>query len=169
MIREENKTVIDEIGACPMTCLDAVEALQEQDCLCIGLNIARPEAAIADPSRLKIIDIYPTYMSAEGFLNSAQFSINKAPGVEEMAHGGFDAKGNYEGKLALGLGRESITGVLPLYLFKEHWAIAQKKIQPVLGFMCTLDIMGYSSEQFFTVPFLVYIKAMQMSLEKEVN
>jgi hypothetical protein len=35
---------------------------------------------------------------------------------------------------------------MPLYLFKEHWQIAQRRIQPVLGFMCTLDVMGYSSE-----------------------
>ena len=28
------------------------------------------------------------------------------------------------------------------------------------GLMCTLDVMGYSSEQFFTVPYLVLLKAM---------
>jgi hypothetical protein len=51
------------------------------------LNIARPEAAIADPSRLKILDIFPTYMTAEAFLTSAQFNINKNDA--EYAHGGF--------------------------------------------------------------------------------
>ena len=25
--------------------------------------------------------------------------------------------------------------------------------------MCTLDIMGYTSEQFYTIPFTVYLKA----------
>ena len=50
------------------------------------------------------------------------------------------------GKLAMGLAREEITGVLPLYLFKEHWNIAKRSIQPVFGFMSTLDVMGYTSE-----------------------
>lgn len=37
--------------------------------------------------------------------------------------------------------------------------------------MCTLDIMGYSSEQQFTVPFLVWMKAEQKAREdvKEIN
>jgi len=73
------------------------------------------------------------------------------------AHGGFKEG---EGHLAMGLGRENITGIMPLYLFPEHWNVAKRKAQPVYGFMCTLDVMGYSSEQFFTVPFLVLLKAM---------
>lgn len=44
----------------------------------------------------------------------------------ENAHGGFDL--NMQGELALGLGRESVTGVLPLFLFKEHWEVAKCKL-----------------------------------------
>lgn len=61
----------------------------------------------------------------------------------------------------MGLGRENITGVLPVYLFKEHWDIARRKAPPVYGFMCTLDIMGYASSQYFTVPYLVLLKAIE--------
>ena len=74
-----------------------------------------------------------------------------------MAHGGFEPK-NDDGHLATGIGREGITGILPLFLFDDHWTIARRKVQPVFGFMCTLDIMGYSSEQLFTIPFLVLQK-----------
>ena len=69
------------------------------------------------------------------------------------------------GHLAMGLAREDITAVLPLYLFKEHWNIAKRKTQPILGLMCTLDVMGFTSEQQFVVPFLVLIKA----TEKLIN
>jgi hypothetical protein len=55
---------------------------------------------------------------------------------------------------------------MPLYLFSEHWNIAKRKVQPVYGLMCTLDVMGYSSEQFFTVPYLVLLKAM-LNAEKD--
>lgn len=63
----------------------------------------------------------------------------------QEAHGGFEPKED-KGKLALGLGREEITGILPLYLFKEHWSIAKRKIQAAFGFMCTLDVMGFAQE-----------------------
>lgn len=43
------------------------------------------------------------------------------------AHGGFDVNKD-KGSLALGLGREGITGLMPLYLFEEHWNMARNKI-----------------------------------------
>jgi len=126
------------------------------------MEVQRPEAAIADPSRLIIKDIFPTYISADSFLESAKFKIEHAGGGDDQAHGGF-AKGGQtkvpDAQLALGLGRESITGIMPLYLFEEHWAIAKRKVQPVFGFMCALDVMGYSLEQLFTVPFLALLRA----------
>ena len=130
--------------------------------MCIGLKVTRPEAAIADASRLVIHDIYPTFFTSESFLQSAQYYMEQ----KEDAHGGFKSEKKQEGKLALGVGRENITGILPLYLFKEHWSIAKRKIQPVFGLMCTLDIMGYSSEQLYTIPYLVYLKALY-KLEKD--
>jgi len=48
--------------------------------MCIGLDIQRPEAAIADPSRLIIKDIFPTYLSADSFLESAKFKIQEKAG-----------------------------------------------------------------------------------------
>jgi hypothetical protein len=38
--------------------------------------------------------------------------------------------------------------------------------------MCTLDIMGYTSEQFYTLPFTVYLKAVAKHAAKpdvEIN
>lgn len=93
--------------------------------MCIALDIKRPQAAIADASRLIIKDVYPTYMTANSFLESAQFSIVNSS-QDEDAHGGFGDKGGEDAQLAIGLGRENITGVLPLYLFKEHWLIAKR-------------------------------------------
>jgi len=44
-------------------------------------------------------------------------------------------------------------------------------MQPILGFMCTLDVLGYSYEQYATVPFLVLAKALEKYHEdpKEIN
>lgn len=46
-----------------------------------------------------------------------------------------------------GLGNEKINGMMPLYLFDEHWWLAKRKINPVLGFMVTDDVLGFTNEQ----------------------
>lgn len=79
-IKEQNKDLVDGIGYCPLSQSDTVEAMQDQDCMCLALSVKRPEAAIADASRLIIKDIIPTYMTAESFLQSAQFSIKSSGG-----------------------------------------------------------------------------------------
>ena len=132
--------------------MDVLDALEDGDCMCIGLDIERPEAAIADASRLVVKRIVPTYATSESFLQSARFKLSQG-NLAAQEHGGFkDGKvaggqgGNGGPQLMLGLGNESITGILPLHLFDQHWWIAKRKVAPVLGFMCTLDVMGYSMD-----------------------
>ena len=43
--------------------------------MCIGLSIARSEAAIMDPTKLVIHEVYPAYMSLDSFLESAIFNL----------------------------------------------------------------------------------------------
>ena len=96
-IQAQNQQIISDIGDCPLSVSNTLELMQEGDCMCIGLKISRPEAAIADPSRLIIQDVVPTFMSVESFLQSAQFSISNEQNDPykdvEDAHGGFNAKG----------------------------------------------------------------------------
>jgi hypothetical protein len=56
--------------------------------MCLSLKISRSEACVADPSRLVIRKIIPTYISSDAFLDSATFALNNDP----EAHGGFDKK-----------------------------------------------------------------------------
>jgi len=142
------------LGACPLSCSDLFEAMESADCMCVGLDVSRSEACIADPSRLVVKDIIPTFMTADSFLDSSVFALRR----DGEAHGGFNSTG---AGLAQGLGRESINAVMPLFLFKEHWEIARRKTPPIYGFICTLDIMGYQSSQYFTVPFIVLLKALE--------
>jgi hypothetical protein len=121
--------------------------------MCLCLQITRSEAVINDPTKLIIQGIVPNFMSLDSFLDSSIFNLKK----DQDASGGFDYKN--QGNLALGVGRESVSGVLPLFLFKEHKDIVRVKMQPLYGFMCCLDPMGYVSSQAFTIPFLVLLKA----------
>jgi hypothetical protein len=36
-IRANMQTIIDEIGACPMSLCDTVELIEKKDCMCIAL------------------------------------------------------------------------------------------------------------------------------------
>ena len=163
-LKTQHTALAEVVGNCPLSCNDLFEAIEMGDCMCVGLDVSRSEACIADPTRLVIRDIIPTFMTADSFLDSAVFSLRK----NEEAHGGFGgaSAADKASGLAQGLGREKITGVMPLYLFKEHWEIARRKSPPIYGFLCTLDIMGYASSQYFTVPFLVLLKALEKAKEE---
>ena len=94
-LREKFAKIGEVIGNCPLSCNDVFEAMEANDCMCLALDIGRSEACIADPSRLIIKDIVPTFMTADSFLDSAVFSIRK----DGEAHGGFGGAKS-EGKLA---------------------------------------------------------------------
>ena len=96
--------------------------MKAKDCMCIGLEISRSEATISDPAKLVVREVLPAYMSLDSFLESSIYNLK----CNQDASGGFDYQ--KQGELALGAGRESISGVLPLFLFKEHWEIAKRKI-----------------------------------------
>ena len=66
----------------------------------------------------------------------------------------------------MGVGRENITGVMPLFLFKEHWEFARRKAPPIYGFLCTIDIMVYDAAQYFNVPYMVLLRAIQKARDK---
>lgn len=88
-------------------------------------------------------------MSCSAYLDSAAYNLER----QSNATGGFGR--HAQGELAQGVGREKITGILPLYLFDEHWEISKRTIPSIFGFMCTLDIMGYADDQFYTIPYTV--------------
>ena len=87
-LRTTHADLIQLVGNCPLSCNDLLEALQANDCMCLALDVGRSEAAIADPTKLVIKDIIPTFMSADSFLDSSAFMIKK----DENAHGGFGVK-----------------------------------------------------------------------------
>lgn len=121
--------------------------------MCLGLAIKRSNATISDPTKLIISDVYPVYMGLDAFLESAIYNLK----MNQDAAGNFDIK-DEGGVLAVGAGRVNLTGLMPLFLFNEHWEIAKRKVQPLYGFMCTLEVLGYTSSQFFIIPYLVLTK-----------
>lgn len=107
----------DDFGRCVMTCMNYVEAMKDGDCFCIGLDISRPEAAIADPSRLVIKHVYNTVVTADSFLEAVKYRLTDSGSIinvdaDQSVHGGFG-----RGKTARvlpGQANESLTGNLSI-------------------------------------------------------
>ena len=159
-LREEHKELAENIGMCPLSVMDLFEAMEAGTCMCLGIEVERPENAVADPSLVKIVKIVPSFMTAESFIDSSIYSLKK----DAAAHGGFTQKGAtaQEGSgLAQGAARENINACIPLYLFKEHWEIARRRAPPIYGLSVVADVMGYAPSQQLTIPFKVLIKAME--------
>lgn len=67
-LAKKHKDIVDDIGLCALSCMNIIDTLEMGDCMCIGIEFEKPEAAIADPSRLIIKNIVPTYTTSESFL-----------------------------------------------------------------------------------------------------
>lgn len=127
---------------CCLTCYDFVEALLDQDCLCITFDVTRTEKAIVQPNSIQVNAIYPTIITAHSFLDAVKYSINL----------------NFQNKkeqIFKGVAQESINAALPIFICPEHWAIARLLMDRVLGWIVTLDPVGYHYTQKSSFPFIL--------------
>ncbi len=76
-LRLKHKDLLEKIGNCPLSTLDVIEAIESNDCMGVCLEIQRNAASIVDPSKLKILNIIPTFMTIDSFLDSAIFTLDK--------------------------------------------------------------------------------------------
>eukprot|EP01017_Pseudomicrothorax_dubius_P036312 TRINITY_DN518_c0_g2_i1.p1 TRINITY_DN518_c0_g2~~TRINITY_DN518_c0_g2_i1.p1 ORF type:complete len:991 (+),score=252.11 TRINITY_DN518_c0_g2_i1:133-3105(+) len=150
-LEKDYAPLVEEIGACAYSCLTFPEALKAGDCICITFDIGRTEDTIVAPNTAIIKEIHPTVLSAASFLDSVKYSLKLSP----EASGGFDA--TKQGKVFTGVARENITGALPIFICPEHWRIARQLIKPVLGWVTTLDPIGFNYDQMKTIPFLLLL------------
>ncbi len=166
-LTEKYGVLADKIGSCLLSSSNFIEALKEEDCLCLTYDVARSQAAIMDPSQIVIKDVFPTYITVSSFLYSAEYALKS----NSEAHGGFEKKN--QGEIVKGVARESITGVLPLYICPENWTVAKQLMKPALGWTVTLDPLGYAYSQIKTVPFMVLCKLYNMTrtefLDKQIE
>eukprot|EP00912_Choanoflagellata_sp_UC4_P001488 UC4_evm1s937 len=123
---------------CFLTCLNASEAYSEGDSLCFTFDCGRSSAAVADPSKVVIKRILPSFITSEGFLDAA-----KMAGAGSL--GDFDK--NSQACVIRGEGREIISGALPLYISIDNWKMAKLNMAPILGLITTCDPLGYSYGQ----------------------
>jgi hypothetical protein len=154
---------INPPDTCIYSCLNWVDALQDGDCLGIALDVSRSEVAIHDSTHLIIKSIHPSFITGNSFMDALEYALKDNYNASDV-HGGFDKKS--QGKILPGVARENITGMLPLYYHPQHWKIAKHQMKPILGWMVTLDPLGYDATQYTSIPYLVMCKASQDTSER---
>ncbi|KRW98161.1 hypothetical protein PPERSA_02139 [Pseudocohnilembus persalinus] len=156
-IAKDNQQIIEDIQ-CFLSCNNFLEALMDEDCLCISLSVSRTEISIVRPECLKIENIYPTVISAKSFIMAVKHALKISP----EKSGGFIKK---QGEIIKGTANEYINAAFPIFINPIHWKVASLWLEPILGWVTTLDPMGYHHSQKRTVPFLILDKIIQMLYE----
>jgi len=113
--------------------------------MCLGILVERNEEAIEDPTKgLKLVEISNTIISYDSFI-AAMNSARSNAQQQTTTYGEFNQIN--ETFCIVGQLHEKINAVIPLYIHFEH----MKRIRILegiwLGYLYTLDSLGYDKEQ----------------------
>ena len=171
VLEEKYSDKAEEVGNCMLTTNNFIEAMLDEDCICLTFKIVRSEGAIVNPALVSILDICPTVITATAFLAGVKHSLfNKGEaGLFGKANPEEEQKVSDPKGLFRGVAGEEITGAIPIFICKEHWTNARVHMKPILGYITTLDPLGYSIEQLRVIPFLVMMKAALLMLKNPQN
>jgi hypothetical protein len=117
-IYETNKSKLDIIGECYMTSSNVFELINDEDCLCVSLNISvdkTKQIHQTDFSNIQINNIFPLKLSASVFKDTSSWVLQNSSSKTDIL----------STTIIEGPNKEQINGVLPLYLFAEHWKNAK--------------------------------------------
>ncbi|XP_078656127.1 uncharacterized protein LOC144902518 [Branchiostoma floridae x Branchiostoma belcheri] len=116
------------------------------DVLGFGLSIRRSEHALDEPTLLYIHGVSGSLVSRTSILEALEHKIQLSGHLS--AHGGFTFDQDAElGVATVGQAREPINSWLPLYITKSHWDRVKLLLAPSLGYLCTLDPLGFDPKQ----------------------
>lgn len=142
-----------EIGNCPLTKMNFVSALCNEDCLAITFKLERPDTAIADPSRIVVKEFGYDVVSASEFLMRYTGMENKPLNLnlltQKRMHGDYS------------FDKPTVWGLMPIYASPENWEVAKLLMKPCLGWTVCGEPLAYTFSQMQTVPFLLYAKAIE--------
>lgn len=162
-MRKKYEELAAKVGDCILSSNNFIDAIADEDCLCLTFDIGRSQAAVIDPTQIIIKNVYPSFLTAGSFFFSTEFALKK----NKLAHGGFEK--HADGLILKGAAQENITGVMPLYFCEENWKVAKQLLKLTIAWDVTLDPLGYSYSQIKTVPFLILSKLAQMVHEQPTS
>lgn len=145
---------------CALSSKTWIELLANGDCLCATFHVERPQNLIGNPNEIKFRQASSFFVSHDNFLTSKLFETKAGQiiqGERSYSHGSVPAKAS---TLIPGLPSESVNGILPLFLNEDHWKISKLRITQMLGYITTVDVLGFKKDQLTVLPFFAYIQAL---------
>ena len=131
------------------------------DIMGVGLVVERQEHVIDAPTLIAVKDVSVTILSRSACDDAIKMKINI--GDAARLHGGFlpskniapttstnisPKKSNDQlSEFTRGVAAEPINTFLPLYICDAHFERVKVMLEPMLGYLFTLDITGYKSDQ----------------------
>lgn len=138
----------DPQDKCFFSTNDCQEAAADGDALCICLDIERTEAAVSNPTCIRVKGICPNLITASSFLDAA---------IHKLQNGG-----NVAGHI-ISVAGFNINAVLPLYICEQNWKVSRLWMKLALGQMVCGNPVAYDWVQFQTVPFLLYARLCELA------
>jgi hypothetical protein len=166
--------VPDDAPSCYITLNNWAELVDEGDCLCMSGFMSRSEVAIAAPHMIKFSKLYPmtNCLSFGTFQDTLMVQLDNKMKYEDQVTGGFKFQFNPNRKndgVLTALQNQMINFVMPLYICKEHWAVAKLYIERNFGWMATLDWAGGDFLQLKTIPFVMLVKPISLFCNRGIT
>jgi uncharacterized protein YegL len=175
-IKEIINTQIDKINDlnendfpdyCYLTQTNYKDLLKNQDCLGLCLQMTRGgEVVIVEPNFIKIEKIgYSSFVSLNSMFMALKYILDRNQSDTEIlnVHGGFLK--NFKSHFLDGTHRSTYNAMIPLYINEFHWKLARLLLEPLFGYLVTLNIDGYATNQYYTLYFLVFEKVIYDMIE----
>jgi hypothetical protein len=148
-----------EDAECMLTLQNYQELAKNGDCLCLCLVVSRSQAAIADPSQVRIHKIQPTMLSLDAFRDAVDMKL--IDGNDGSFHGGFQHSLGKSATILQGMAREKINAIFPLYFDDESWSITRLRMKEAFSWMATITWNGWSFSQVEVLPSMVLAQALR--------
>ncbi|CAF4264461.1 unnamed protein product [Rotaria sp. Silwood2] len=133
----------------------------QDDIMGVGLVVERQEHVVDAPTLISVKHVSVTILSRSACDDAIKMKLNI--GDAAQLHGGFIASKtnapttstnlnqrkikNQPSEFTRGVAAEPINTFLPLYICDAHFERVQVMLEPILGYIFTLDISGYKSDQ----------------------
>jgi hypothetical protein len=142
------------------TCQDMMVDSRD-DIMGVGLVVERQEHIVDAPTLISVKDVTVTILSRSACDDAIKMKINI--GDAARLHGGFvaskssapttstnktqKATNNTQSEFTRGVAADPINAFLPLYICDAHFERVKVMLEPMLGYLFTLDITGYKDDQ----------------------
>lgn len=151
-------------GECILTLDNYQELAKKGDCLCITLCVSRNQAAIADPSQVRIYKIQPTMISLDAFRDAVDMKLLDS--TDTNVHGGFEHSLGKTASVLNGMARENINAVLPIYFDEPSWSITRLRLKEALSWMATATWNGWTFSQMEILPLTILVHAIKDNIDR---